>query len=49
MPPARFAALILAVIAAAGATVTLWVGTGLPVAVLSLGALAGAAVLWRRR
>ena len=48
MPPARFAALILAVIAAAGATIAVWAAAGLPPVALGLGALVGALVLgWR--
>ena len=49
MPPARFAALLIAVIAAAGVTVALWAGAGLPWVVLLLAALAGTVVLGLRR
>jgi hypothetical protein len=52
MPPTRFAALILAVIAAAGATVAVWAAAGVPLVGLGLGALVGALILgwrgWRR-
>lgn len=48
MPPARFALLLLAVIAAAGGTIALWAGAGLPLTALGLGALLGSLLLLRR-
>ncbi|MFN3937394.1 MAG: hypothetical protein ACK4KW_07420 [Gemmobacter sp.] len=49
MPARTFALLILTVLAAAGATVALWQASGLPALALALPALAGVALLWRRR
>lgn len=52
MPPARFAALIAAVIAAAGVTIALWSVAGLPLVALGSAALLGALIVgfrgWRR-
>ena len=48
MPPKTFALLILTVIAAAGVTIALWVGEGLPLIALGSAALLGSLLLgWR--
>ena len=49
MPPRALIALLLAVIAAAGLTLSLFMASGLPVTALSLAALAGSLLLWRRK
>jgi hypothetical protein len=48
MPPKTFLLLILCVIAAAGVTIALWAGAGLPLIALGTAALLGSLVLgWR--
>ena len=48
MPPKTFIFLILSVIAAAGVTIALWAGAGLPLIALGSAALLGSLVLgWR--
>jgi hypothetical protein len=48
MPPRIFALLILAVIAAAGATIAVWVVADLPLVALGVAALCGSLILgWR--
>ena len=48
MPPKTFLLLILCVIAAAGVTIALWAGAGLPLVALGTAALLGSLVLgWR--
>ena len=48
MPPKTFLVLILSVIAAAGITIALWAGAGLPLVALGSAALLGSLVLgWR--
>jgi hypothetical protein len=48
MPPKTFALLILSVIAAAGVTIALWVGAGLPLIALGSAALLGSLLLGGR-
>lgn len=48
MPPRTFALLIALVIAAAGVTIGLWAGAGLPLVALGSAALLGSLILgWR--
>jgi len=48
MPPKTFIVLILSVIAAAGVTIALWAGAGMPVIALGSAALLGSLILgWR--
>ena len=48
MPPKTFLLLILSVIAAAGVTIALWAGAGLPLIALGSAALLGSLILgWR--
>ena len=48
MPPKTFIFLILSVIAAAGVTIALWAGAGLPLIALGSAALLGSLILgWR--
>ena len=48
MPPKTFLLLILCVIAAAGVTIAMWAGAGLPLIALGTAALLGGLVLgWR--
>jgi hypothetical protein len=48
MPPKTFALLILSVIAAAGVTIALWAGAGLPLIALGSAALLGSLILgWK--
>ena len=48
MPPKTFLLLIFSVIAAAGATIALWAGAGLPLIALGSAALLGTLILgWR--
>jgi hypothetical protein len=50
MPPKTFALLILSVVAAAGVTIALWAGAGLPLIALGSATLLGSLVLgWRGR
>ena len=48
MPPKTFLLLMLSVIAAAGVTIALWAGVGLPLIALGSAALLGSLILgWR--